>query len=62
MVGIYENAELVVSATAAKDGSCGIFGDRKPVQVLASVDMETSSVVREYGSHHHILQDSGRRE
>jgi hypothetical protein len=52
---IFENAALVVSAAASKDGSGGIFGARKPVQVLASDDTQDSSTVREYGSHHQVI-------
>ncbi|KAH9207793.1 heterokaryon incompatibility, partial [Leptodontidium sp. 2 PMI_412] len=43
MADIYENAELVVSATGAKDGSEGLFRERKPVQILASDDTQDSS-------------------
>src|ERR1700733_13859768 len=34
MAGIYENAVLVVSATASRDSSEGLFRDRKPMQIL----------------------------
>jgi len=59
MAGIYENAELVVSATASRDGSEGLFRDRKPMQILASDDTQDSSTVREYGSFHNIIHMHG---
>jgi hypothetical protein len=59
MAGIYENAELVVSATASRDGSEGLFRERKPVQILASDDTRDSSTVREYGSFHKVIHMHG---
>ncbi|KAL5317895.1 hypothetical protein ACEPPN_014995 [Leptodophora sp. 'Broadleaf-Isolate-01'] len=62
MADIYENAELVVSATGAKDGSEGLFRERKPVQILASDDTQDSSTVREYGSNHKVIYTHGPGE
>lgn len=59
MAGIYENAELVVSATGSRDGSEGLFRERKPVQILASDDTQDSSTVREYGSFHRVIHMHG---
>jgi hypothetical protein len=59
MAGIYENAELVVSAAASKDGTGGIFWDRKPVQILASIDRPDSWTAREHASLHRVIRDPG---
>ncbi|KAK3182573.1 hypothetical protein K4F52_006022 [Lecanicillium sp. MT-2017a] len=50
MADTYENAELVISATNASDGSMGLFQERKPAQILASDNTPSSWTVREPGS------------
>jgi hypothetical protein len=55
MAQIYEHAFVVVSAAAARDGSVGLFGPRKPVQILASNDTETTMTVRTTGSQYRYI-------
>jgi hypothetical protein len=62
MAGIYEDAELVISATSARDGSEGLFRERKPVQILASEDTRYSCTVRESGSFHKVISTHGPEE
>lgn len=77
MAPIYENAALVLSAVAARDGSEGLFGPRKPVEILASSDTPTSATVREFsqtrtitrarrdgtgGSIRYVVRDTARHD
>lgn len=55
MANIYENADLVISATYATHGFDGLFRDRKPAQILASDNQPTSWTVREPGPEMKII-------
>ncbi|SPO00331.1 uncharacterized protein DNG_03176 [Cephalotrichum gorgonifer] len=59
MAPVYENAVFVLSAASAKDGSEGLFGPRKPVEILASSDTPTSSTVRVESQSRTITRDRG---